>query len=67
MTEGAQLIKAENSSDVYLLTNKKKYLIDDERQYEACYFSWGKITTYPDIIVDAIEEGPKHVMKPVTI
>ena len=30
MTNGAQLIKADNSKTVYLLTNRKKYGIDSE-------------------------------------
>ena len=64
MTNGAQLIKADNSKTVYLLTNRKKYGVDSEGQFEACFFSWGKIKTYPAIIVDAIEDGKLHVMEP---
>lgn len=64
MTNGAQLIKADNSKTVYLLTNRKKYGIDIERTFEACFFSRGKIKTYPAIIVDAIEDGKLHVLEP---
>ena len=57
ITDGAQLIKADNSAAVFLLTNRRKYGITSEEQFEECNFGWKKIHTYPAIVIDAIPDG----------
>lgn len=57
ITNGAQLIKSDASDAVFLLTDNKKFGITSAEQFNTCHFSWSKIKTYPQIIVDAIPNG----------
>ena len=60
ISEGAQLMRADNEPGVFLLTNRKKYGITSEDQFNSCNFSWKKIHVYPKIIIDSIPDGGNH-------
>lgn len=59
LTSGALLIKSKTSDPVYLLTNNKKYYVNNPAEFNSCNFDWNKISSYPQIVIDAIPEGKK--------
>lgn len=67
ITNGAILIKADNSDPIYLLTNKKKYWISNPKQFSDCNFKSDGVKKYPAIVVDAISSGENDVFKPTEI
>jgi len=67
ITNGAILIKADNSNPIYLLTNNKKYYITDPKQYADCNFKPGGQKTYPAVVIDAMPRGEDNVFKPTEV
>ncbi len=67
ITDGAILIKSENSDPIYLLTNNKKYWITDPQQYSDCNFKPGGQKTYPAVVIDAIPKGENDAFKPAKV
>lgn len=57
ITDGAQLIKSDDSAAVFLLTSGRKYGITSPEQFNSCNFDWKKIHSYPAIVVNAIPAG----------
>ena len=64
LTSGALLIKSKTSDPVYLLTNNKKYYVNNPDEFNSCNFDLNKISSYPQIVIDAIPEGEKNVFVP---
>lgn len=52
-------LQVEGHDEVYLLTNNKKYYVNNPAEFNSCNFDWNKISSYPQIVIDAIPEGKK--------
>lgn len=57
LTNGAVLAKG-SGSPVYLVTNGQKLWIPNPETFNKFGFSWDKIVTVPDVVIDFIPTGP---------